>query len=153
MGREEYSQIGYGFTEAEARRYAIDDARDEYGHKEGYSGGMNCATGEEDKVKCLVKPKIGKRCKLDKTVQKGARKWETVFVLSNGSMYASNKVELKNSTQGKAIAEAKRLAIKNQCTYRISIQKQLATGTNNIVTVSPAKSERGKWLFTGLARS
>ena len=75
MGRQSYSEVGYGFTEEEARQDAISNAQDEHGHEEGYSGGMNCSTGECDKVKCLKQPKLAKRCKVDKSVQKGARKW------------------------------------------------------------------------------
>jgi hypothetical protein len=155
MGRQHYEQVGHGFTEGEARRNAISDAESEYGTQEGYSGAMNCATGEEDKVKCIVKPKLAKTCKVEKVVQKGARVWETVFVIKpywadeNGR---TNSVELHNSTQAKAIKEAKAMALKDNKTYVVTIDKQLVKCSAQIATVSPKASQRGEWLFTGLAR-
>lgn len=153
MGRCDYSQIGYGFTEAEARRDAIDEAREYHGHEEGYSGGMNCSTHENDKSKCLEKPVVSKRCSVEKKVQKGARKWETVFVIEPvwGDGFRNRKV-LRNSTQAKAIAEAKRMALDTQKEYKITIDKELVTGSMEIATVKPKKSQKGKWLFTGTAR-
>jgi hypothetical protein len=152
MGRQSYSQIGYGFTVEEARRDAIADAEQEYGHQEGYSGAMNCST-DENPPKCLEKPIVSKRCTVEKTVQKGARKWETVFIIEPawGGQFRDKKV-LRNSTQGKALAEAKRLALENQQEYTVRIDKQLVTGSSEIARIKPKASKRGRWLFTGDAR-
>ena len=152
MGRQRYEEIGRGFTEEEARRDAIEQARDYHGHEEGYSGGMNCATGEEDKVKCLKKPKLAKSVKTVKNVQKGARKWETVFVIGQPYGYASDRKTLRGVTQGEAIKEAKRMALDKQIEYTVTMKKELVQGDDKIATVTPKKSERGEWLFTGLAR-
>jgi len=152
MGRQDYSQVGYGFTEAEARRNAIEEARDEYGDQEGYSGAMNCATGERDKSKCLEKPILSKSCSVEKKVQKGARKWETVFIIEPSWGDNFRRKILKNSTQAKAMAEAKRLALETQQEYVVRIDKQLIQGNAEIARIKPKKSKRGKWLFTGWAR-
>jgi len=153
MGRQDYSQVGSGYTEQEARRDAIQEAREYHGHEEGYSGGMNCSTGEEDKVKCLEKPKIAKSCKTEKIVQKGARKWETVFIVEpSWSDDRCDRETLKGSTQGKALKRAKELALRNQTEYLVRIDKRLVQGNDKIATVTPKKSKRGRWLFTGLAR-
>ena len=79
MGRCDYYIIGLGMTEAEARQDAMNTAEREYGHQEGYSGQINSSTGEDDRSRCLVKPKPAKTCNVEKYVQVGARKWETVF--------------------------------------------------------------------------
>jgi len=153
MGRERYHQIGRGFTVEEARRSAIEEARDYHGHEEGYSGGMNCATGEEDKVKCLKKPKLAKSCTVEKAVQKGARKWETVFVIEPCWAMSINKGRVVcKGTQGEALKQAKLLSLENQQEYTVRIDKQLVTGSTEIARVKPKKSERGEWEFTGLAR-
>jgi hypothetical protein len=154
MGRQGYSQVGYGYTVEEARRDARASAEDEYGHQEGYSGAMNCATSENP-PKCLEKPQLSKTCKVEKTVQKGARKWETVFVIEPRWGFSSSirqDTEIVKGTQGDAIKRAKSLALKNQAEYTIRIEKRLVTGLTQIATVSPKKSKRGKWLFTGDAR-
>jgi hypothetical protein len=153
MGRENYSQRGYGYTESEARKNAYESARDEYGHQEGYSGAMNCSDGSRDKVKCIKKPKIAKSCKVERVVQKGARKWETVFVVAPQWMRddRGDTEVLKNSTQAKALKRAKVLALKNHIEYQVRIEKCLVSGNAKIATVEPKKSERGEWLFTGLA--
>ena len=153
MGRCNYSQIGYGFTVEEARRNAITSAENEYGHQEGYSGAMNCST-KSNAPKCLEKPIVSKTCKVEKVekmVQKGARKWETVFIIEPTNDFNKRKV-LRNSTQGKAMAEAKRMAIEHQQKFIVSIDKELVSGHKDIATVSPKKSKMGLWLFTGEAR-
>ena len=150
MGRQDYSQIGYGYSEAEARRNAIEDAETEYGHQEGYSGAMNCST-LETKCKCLEKPKKSKTCSVEKNVQKGARKWETVYVISpEWGSYGLPTATKK--TQGDAMKEAKRLALEHQASYTVQIDKRLVSGTKDIAVVKPKASKMGKWLFEGEAR-
>jgi len=152
MGRCGYSEYGYGYTVEEARRDAISAAKEKHGHEEGYSGGMNCST-HDNSPKCIEKPILSKTCKVEKTVQKGARKWETIFVIepSWGGSYGQSKI-LRNSTQAKAIAEAKRMALENHKEYVVRIDKQLVQGNQKIATISPKKAKRGKWLFEGYAR-
>jgi hypothetical protein len=151
MGRCGFSQIGYGFTEQEAKRNAIEDAEAEYGHQEGYSGAMNCAT-DYTKIKCIQKPKIAKSCKVEKAVQKGARKWETVYVIEDAwGEFRPSKV-LANCTQAEAIKQAKKLALEKQREMIVTIDKRLISGKDEVARIKPKKSERGKWLFEGEAR-
>jgi hypothetical protein len=150
MGRQDYSRIGRGMTQREARNNAIADAQEYSGDQEGYSGDMNCAT-DENPTKCLKEPKLAKTCTVQKNVQKGARKWETVFILCNG-WHGGDSLTLRNVTQGAAVKEAKRLALRNQCSYSVSIEKRLSQGSNEIATISPKKSTLGEWLFSGMAR-
>jgi hypothetical protein len=148
MGRQSYSQIGYGYTVEEARRDARASAENEYGHQDGYSGAMNCATSENT-PKCLEQPKLSKTCKVDKMVQKGARKWETVFIIED---IRGNYMGLVRGTQGDAIKEAKRISLDGQMACNIRIEKRLVTGSDKIATITPKSSRVGKWLFTGEAR-
>jgi len=151
MGRQQYSQVGTGFTEAEAKQNANQEALEEYGHEQGYSGAMNSAT--TCRSKCLKKPKLAKTCKVEKTVQKGARKWETVFIIEpRWESRGGGSDLLRNSTQGKALIRAKELALRNQTEYRVRMEKQLSQGSGDIAIVTPKKSERGKWEFSGEAR-
>ena len=79
MGRQNFNVTAKGRTMDETQRNAIADAEAEYGHQEGYSGAINCATDLH--WECIKKPILSKRCKVDKSVQKGVRKWETVYVI------------------------------------------------------------------------
>ena len=157
MGRCSYSVYGYGFTEDEARRDALQRDREENGHQEGYSGSMCSSTNENDRSKCVKKPKIAKRAKVKKNAQNGSRKWATVHVLSpigledHSDAWRLEKV-LRCHTQGQAIAEAKKLAIKHQRNFRIMIEKRLVNCSNEIATIEVPKAEQGQWLFTGTAR-
>lgn len=154
MGRCRYSQVGYGMTIEEARRDALRQDREMHGHEEGYSGGMNSSTGEDDRSKCLVKPKISKRCKVKKETQKGARKWETIFVIEPYAFRNdwSLREERNDLTQAQAVKRAKDLAIKHQRAFKVMIEKRLVNGNCDIATVEPAAPRQGKWLFTGVAR-
>jgi len=152
MGRCNYSIIGYGMTESEAYNYALDSDRAENGHQDGYNGGISSSTHEDDKSKCLVKPKPAKRCKVEKKVQKGARKWETVYSFVVANDYCRSFESVSNCTQGEAIKRAKALALKNNCSVEIRIEKVLVDRDNKIAVVAPSKVVMGKWLFTGTAR-
>lgn len=152
MGRCNYSAVGYGMTEEEARRYALDSDREFNGHQEGYSGSMCSSTHEDDKSKCLVKPVPAKRCKVEKQVQKGTRKWETVYSFVVANNYSRSFSPLSNSTQGDAIKEAKRLSLKHNCQVEVRMEKLLVGRENKIAIIQPSKVIVGKWLFTGTAR-
>jgi hypothetical protein len=153
MGRCDYSQVGYGMTQSEAHRDALESDRNENGHQDGYSGGMSSSTDENDKVKCLVKPKQAKKCTVTKIKQEGTRKWETVYVCSPYRSYGTERCDIIHvkTTQADAIKKAKELALKHNVNYVINIEKHLK-GESKIATVAPAQSTQGKWLFTGTAR-
>jgi len=159
MGSCNYSAIGHGMTESEAHQDAVRKDRDEHGHEEGYNGGISSSRHEDDKSKCLVKPMRSKTCKVEKQVQKGARKWETVFVIepkhkwgfSNGN-YNPRKHVAVNTTQGDAIKKSKAMALEFGEEFSITIEKRLSSGDSRIASVAPKKSQIGKWQFTGTAR-
>jgi hypothetical protein len=152
MGRQQFDRCGYGMTKAEAERFAIDDACSERGHEEGYSGDMNCADTWESE--CLEKPQPAKKCTVEKDVQKGARKWETVYVIDGRFGFGISKGNsVVKGTQADAIKRAKELALRDNQEYTISIEKHLVTGGSRIATVKPKAAKRGKWRFWGWGRS
>jgi hypothetical protein len=148
MGRQNYSVIGYGMNVQEARRNALDSDRDEYGHQEGYNGSI-CSSVSEKAPKCLKKPVVAKKCKVEKETQKGTKKWETIYVVQP---FFGNGPSRTEKTQGDALKTAKKLAIEHSCTYEITIEKRLVGASNKIARVIPQKSEMGQWLFEGEAR-
>lgn len=161
MGRCNYYAIGYGMTEREALANAREMDLAESGHQDGYNGGIASSTGENDKSKCLVKPKKPKSCKVDKVVQKGARKWETVFRIEpkwgfSRRSSGENLLDLRSAevktTQGDAIKKAKEMALEFNQEFSVSIEKRLVDSDCCIATVTPNKSQMGKWEFTGIAR-
>ena len=149
MGREHFSRTATGMTESEAYHNALNDAERENGHQEGYSGDMNSACDGDMKTVCIKKPKPAKRCNVEKTVQKGTRKWETIYVVSN---WRSGDNYIVITSQGDAIKKAKEMALKTGGRVDITIQKQLVGGADKIAVVSPMKAEQGVWRFSGTAR-
>lgn len=150
MGRSNYCRTGYGMTEYEAKLNAIEEARRESGDQDGYSGDMNSATTHNSK--CIKKPKIAKRCKVEKNVQKGTRKWITVYVVEPKWSSHCNAYEVVKTSQGDAMKRAKELALKHNEEMVVTIDKQLDNGNNKIASVRPNNSERGAWKFWGEAR-
>tara|TARA_R110000824_G_scaffold201667_1_gene385728 strand:- start:4105 stop:4587 length:483 start_codon:yes stop_codon:yes gene_type:complete len=159
MGHQNYSIVGHGMSEHEARQDAIREDRDENGHQEGYNGGISSSDSTCDKFKVLTKPIVAKRCTVEKAIRKttGARKWDTVFVIepqwgfSEGN-YNHRKHAVVKTTQGDAITKAKAMALEFNCEFAITIEKRLIGGDSNIASVKPKKATMGKYLFTGSAR-
>jgi hypothetical protein len=105
---------------------------------------------------CLEPPKPNKnkvKTKVTITPQKGAKKWETLYIGYTGfdeSQVCSGK------TQGECVKKARQYSDTHKCTVRLGITKVLTKGSSNIgkVEYKPAKGESlGKYLFIGDARS
>ena len=146
MGRQQYCVEASGMTESEALRNAISDADDEYGHEGGYSGAINSDDGGM-KSKCLRKPKPAKRCNVTMTPQKGARKWETRYVIYDRDE-RSHGSALK---QADALKKAREIAIKKDKHLMIVIEKRLVDGTSQVADVKPKNSTPGIYRFWGEA--
>jgi len=151
MGRTNFCRTGYGMTEQEAYQNALDQARSESGHQDGYSGDMNSACDGDMKTVCIRKPKIAKRCKVEKTVQKGTRKWQTVYVIE-ARFRRNDTYEVIKTSQADAMKKAKELALKTGDAMEVTIDKQLVDNTPRIAIVSPNNSQQGAWRFSGTAR-
>lgn len=150
MGHCNFSAIGYGMTEQEAYRNAVESAKEEYGHQDGYSGAINSRDYDYPmKTVCLVKPRYAKTCKVEKKAKTGTRKWVTKYFLYPEHEGRCIKNFIK---QGEAIKEAKIYALKNNTGVSIEIKKVLENGGNEIAIIRPKKSTMGKWSFSGTAR-
>src|SRR5690606_28202883 len=104
MGRCTYSAIGYGMTVTDARRDAIERARQEHGD-DPYSGTIAASVSEE-KVECLVRPVPPKRCKVEREPRKGALKWETRYVADTLGYERGQRVA-SEKTMGACIKKAR----------------------------------------------
>ena len=152
MGRCEFGCIGRGMTEREALEDARRNAMDEYGHQDGYSGTINSAVGTIHS-KCIKKPFKGKRVKVEKNPQKGAKKWVTAYRIEPvWSSSNAHSAVLKDVTQKVAMDKAKELAHEYSTEYEVNICKVLVSGSTRIANVKPAKVQRGEWQFWGEAR-
>jgi len=149
MGTQSYSAVGRGMTQAEARQNAVEQDRAENGHQEGYTGTIGSSRSDStEKVVCIKQPKKAKRCNVEKVVQKGARKWETVYEVYGG--YESDIPIAKEKTQGAAVKKARAHTEKTQTTTYIEIVKRITNGSPSVGTIryKTSKSEsKGKYLF------
>jgi hypothetical protein len=160
----------------DAYNEAYREAEDEYGHQQGYSGHINCTRLTRDittaykaaknknefieemhekqgKGDCygveLSKP-VGNTNKVKTTVeitpQKGAKQWETRFVVEtfDAKQVASEK------TQGAAVKKAREYCEKHQATCRVYLTKVMVKGVSFVATIryKPCKSQKeGEYLF------
>ena len=149
MGRQSYSCVGFGMTENEARRNASENAYNENGHQEGYSGDINSSTYSESK--CVIKPKPAKQCLVEHKNIGVTRKWETLFIIRE--QFAFDRGELGwEKTKGDALKKAKELAIKHNAPMTIEVVKRIVGKGTDVAVVKPKKSTMGKWKFWGEAR-
>ena len=146
MGRQQYCVEASGMTESEALRSAIEDANDELGHQEGYSGAINSDDGGM-KSKCLRKPKPAKRCNVTVTPQKGARKWETRYVILDWDERSHGSAP----KQAAALKLAREIALKKDLHLMVVIEKRLVEGNSQVADVKPKNSTPGIYRFRGEA--
>lgn len=98
---------------------------------------------------CIVQPKQSTRgsTKVNKRVQKGARKWVTAYEIEN--IFGETVVTKYNQTD--AIKKAKELTEKTQKKHYVFITKVLDKGSLIVATVEPKSSSKklGKYIFFG----
>jgi len=165
MGASTFTEIGYGMSARETFRELQDDARDEYGHQQGYSGQISDTSltkditfkykqaknkekfiddmlDEVDKRDCwVVELKAPKKntnkvkSKVIPNPQKGTRKWETRYVIYPRSFRNGDGSFGYGLTQGEAIKKARKYAEENKEEYVIHIEKHLAIGNSKVASV------------------
>ena len=151
MGRQSFYEEAEGMSEHEAFRNACNEADEEYGHQEGYSGQINCAT--DYTTKCLRKPKPAKTCKVSHSNVGVTKKWETIFTISPRHSWDNNNAPCTDAkTKTEAIKKAKEYAIRYNMTYTIAVAKRLTNCSSEVAQVSPNKSVTGLYAFKGEAR-
>jgi len=111
---------------------------------------------------CLDKPKLNEnktKSKVERVVQKGTRKWETVYrgvasnLFLNGRL--DRRVVCEANTQAECIKKARAYVEKNDhVNVTIEISKKLVSGSGICANVLYKKSnteKKGRYLFIGMA--
>jgi len=163
----------------DAFRKAYENAEDEYGHQQGYSGEINSCEFTKDVTYmlknmtpqklieyiennvpkrqawgfCLTPPKTNTnkvKSKVTVNPQKGARKWETIYV----AYHRGDRI-LSDASQTNCIKKARAYVEKNpNARLTIQIEKRLVSGNQNCATVeykSSTNESAGVYVFVGLA--
>jgi len=100
------------------------------------------AKGPFEKV-LLRKPQPPKVAKVTRTVQKGTRKWKTIYRVRKPDcaiVYSADKFI-------DALKMAKKMALENIAEYQITIDKSLVNSDPKVASVAPGKHKPGKYRF------
>jgi hypothetical protein len=176
MGTSKFTVHGEGTSMKDAFQRLYDEAKEEHGN-DIYNGDINTTELSGDKTNaynlakdknkflnelmlnidkrdtygiCLKPPKANTnkvKTKVNVMPQKGAKKWETRFVVTES--WTDNQVGY-GKTQGEAIKKARAHTEKTQHNTNITIEKVLVTGKTLIAQVEYKKSTKeslGKYLF------
>lgn len=181
MGAINFDRTSHGKTLKEAYEKAWEDANEELGHQEGYSGDINSTYNVLDKTEEFKKSKksirdfmeegfevIPKRscwavCLVEPILNSNKVKTKVDNIVTTGTKKwvlkykvvdrAGNTI-FSEKTKGEAIQKAKEYVEKHQNTLSIHLSKELSEGDTKVATVSYKRStnERdGTWLFFGVA--
>jgi len=163
-----------GMSMREAFDNAVEEAEQEHGHEQGYSGAINCCRlvkevrkgqySDDEILSHTDKREVWGYCSQEpiantnktKSVvknypQKGTRKWETKYVVvdGQGKEYDSAK------SQTEAIKKARGHVEKNSdLRLHVNITKTLVEGNSRCATItykSSTKESEGTYVFIGLA--
>lgn len=171
-----------GMSMDEAYKEACQDAEEEHGHEQGYSGHINATHGfvdvtrkynaatnkrkfidesEEKQSKgdcwgiCIKKPVHNTnkiKTSVEITPQKGTRKWETRYQAEN----FEGRVYVSEKTQTLAIKKAREHTAKTRETLHLVITKVLVGGSTRIGRITykqSSKEQPGEYLFLYAASS
>jgi hypothetical protein len=181
MGAVTFFESGKGTSMGDAFNKLYEEAKEEHGHEQGYSGAINCTHlsrdvtrdyhAAKDKKKfikdleekvskgdtwgiCVKEPKANKnkvKSVVKITPQKGAKKWETRYI---GYTLFDDREVCSGKTQGECIKKARAYAEKHQCRVHLGLTKVLTKGDTSIgvVEYKQAKNEaKGEYVFVGCA--
>jgi abortive infection bacteriophage resistance protein len=172
MGATEVFVKRSGMSMTEAFNRAVDDARDEYGHQEGYSGHINSCEFEGDRTSqwknssnkkkfiedlqenapkravygiCLKEPvasKLKTKSIVKRIPQKGTRVYETVYIAYNLSL--DQEVIKPQKTITAAIKLAREWTEKNDKRCFVKIDKRLVKGNSTCAEIEPKFDSKKK---------
>jgi hypothetical protein len=181
MGRQSFYNKEQASSMNQAYRNACEDANDEYGHQQGYSGQINVTDGYSDRTShfkssglsindyidkyqnsfdgnacgiCIKEPKTNTN-KIQSVVKhevfKGTRKWELMYVVT---IYGGDEIGSKDN-KADAVALARKHTENTRQRTSIHIERRLK-GSNSRVAVIEYKAStnesQGTYVFFGLAR-
>lgn len=147
MGRQRFHTVGCGMTQQEAFNNAVENANEEHGHQEGYSGAINSYDGSGLEVKCLVKPVKASKCQVE-DLKPHNLKWTTYYWVSTRF---DDRYVGKTLKKADALKMAKDYALAHNEVVVIELKK-VADKNTEVARISPKKSVQGKWSFAGDAR-
>lgn len=181
MGAINFERTSYGKTLREAYEKACEDATEEVGHQEGYSGDINSTSGVLDKTEEFKRSKksirdfveesfeaIPKRscwavCLTEPILNSNKVKTKVDNIVTTGTKkwilkykvvdYRGNTIFSEN-TKGEAIQKAKEYVENYHGTLSVHLSKELSEGDTKVATISYKKgtNERdGTWIFFGVA--
>ncbi len=183
MGQTVYTTQASGSNVRDAYNTALEDAREEHGHEDGYSGAINSAVSN-NLVNVTDKFKTSKKSidafiddytdkndegvffiELKSPIANTAVVKSTVeHIVEKGTKKWIQKFEVRHntdtvaseSTKGEAVKKARAYVEKHKCEVYIRITRVLEKGSAKcaIIKYKPSSKEQpGKWLFFGWART
>lgn len=182
MGASEFIVRQKGASLQKAYKQAYDDAEEEYGHQQGYSGHINCTDGARDVTGdyknskkslpkymndrmescykgqclaiCLSEPVTNKN-KVKTTVEHIVNKGTSKWVLKY-SVYEYDSPLKSFPTKGDAVKHARIHTEKTGRSTSVVMEKVLEKGHPTVALIKykqSTKEKPGEWIFFGLAPS
>jgi hypothetical protein len=166
MGRQSFYDKVQATSMNQAYNNACEDANDEYGHQQGYSGQINATHGYSDRTSHFKASGLSLSDYIDKyqnsfdseacgicikEVFKGTRKWELVYVVT---LFGGDVIGSKDN-KADAVTLARNHTEKTKERTNVHIERKLV-GSNSRVAVIEYKGstneQQGTYVFFGLAR-
>jgi hypothetical protein len=172
MGSQSFTTYARGKNANDAYNRAVEDATEEYGHQEGYSGAINSSGGFRDITKEFKNSKKNLNQFVDEQIDKltkfdGARaicieeprsndnkiKTQVEHIVTPGTkkwvlmyvVYCSGERTMSAPTKGEAVKIARQYSEKNQCTTTIKMERVLEKKDHALVakvTYKKSSNER-----------
>lgn len=172
MGSQSFTTYSRGKDVRDAYNRAVEDAEDEYGHQEGYSGQINSSHGFRDITSEFKNSKKSMNQFIDEQMDKlskhdGARaicieepigntnviKTQVEHVVTPGTkkwvltyiVYRGESRIASAVTKGDAVKRAREYSEKNQCTTTVKMERRLEKDSHALVakvTYKPSSKEK-----------
>jgi hypothetical protein len=178
MGGNYFTNQLSGKSMQDAYNKARENAEEEYGHQEGYSGEINSTydcidvtklykssnktlnafidsfSTEKGAAYCIcLKPPVANDCKIkskvEHVIQKGTKKWVLMYTVNDCDNIIGSK-----PTKGEAIKLARQHTEKTGKNTYISMGKKLEKGSPDVAKVvykTSSKEKQGEYFFFGIA--
>ena len=168
MGAQSFTVRSRGKSAEEAYRRAVEDANDEYGHQQGYSGAINATPGFRDATKKYMSSGLPKYNFIEKrldelTKHQGAEcicirepklntnkiKTQVDHIVTPGTkkwvlkyVVYDNDLQMVTScdTKGEAVTKAREYTERHQSSTHICMEKVLEKGSKKVAKITYKKS-------------
>jgi len=182
MGASEFILKQRGKDRSDAFKQAYDDAQEEHGHQEGYSGAINCTSLAGDKTADYKKSGLSINKYIDKeleschkrncysicvkepVINKSKIKSQVEHIINKGtakwileySVYEYDQPIKSFFKKGLAVSCARAHTEKTGRRTSVVMEKHLESGSHTVAMISYKQSKNeapGEWVFFGLAPS